>query len=292
MKRINIINLLVSLLLVVTIKVIPAMAGASAPRVNNWLCYYGLTFGHEFFTNFDLVVLNGYRHPQLKRTGAKQPLYLGYLSVGEINEGNPYWPKVKGQPFLVKKSELWNSWLVDIRDKKWQDLLFKRFIPKILKNGFDGIFLDTLDSIISLETLTGKEKNKFKGSIEALIKVIKRIKKEYPKIYIIANRGLPILPKIAPEIDYVLVEDLYSYYGGGQKGYIKVDKNTQKILLQQIKDGLKKNKNLQILTLDYADYRQAKLAWQAIKFSRRHGFIPYVSTYDLKEIFYYTTNLQ
>jgi len=60
------------------------------------------------------------------------------------------------------------------------------------------------------------------------------------------------------------------------------------MLLHYAEEGLKVNPNLGILTLDYAANDQIDLALEAISYSRKKGFIPYVSTYELDQIFFYT----
>jgi len=258
-------------------------------NIKTWLCYYSNVFGYKFYSKFDLVVLDSHNHPPLKHNKKGKPFLISYLSIGEVDEEGPYWELAKEKSYLVKKNNFWNSWIVDIRDPAWQTLLFDVAIPAIFKQGFDGLFLDTPDSSLSL--IEGKDKEKYKGVRTALKNIIQRMKETYPDKLIILNRGLPMLPQVASFIDFVLIEDLYSYYAGDDKGYIKVDKYTQDIHLEQVQKGLVVNPDMKILTLDYAGYNQKEMIKDAIAFSRKKGFIPYVSTYKLDQIFYYTLGL-
>ena len=262
-----------------------ASAGEN-PRIQTWLCYYGTIFGPDIYSRFDLVVLDGRKHPPLKHTRKGQPILLGYISIGEVHEKGPLWELARGQPYLVKKNPFWESWIVDVRDPAWQRLLLEKAIPAIFQQDFDGLFLDTPDSSLSL--LQGKDKDKFKGVEEALKEIVKGIRERYPKKYIAINRGLPVLPRIAPYLDFVVVEDLYSYYAGHKEGYVRVSPETRSVLLKQVKAGIKVNPGLTVLTLDYAGNGQIALAKEAIAFSRERGLIPYVSTYELDQVFYYT----
>ena len=264
----------------------PAMGNGQSRGIRSWLCYYGTDFGPEIYSRFDLVVLDGHHHPPLEHTSPGRPILLGYLSFGEVDIDGPLWPLAKGKPYLVKKNEFWNSWIVDIRSSAWQALLFDVAIPRIFQQGFDGLFLDTLDS--SLELLEDDGKEKFKGIESALKRMIKKIKTTYPEKCIAVNRGLPALPIIAPHIDVVVIEDLYSYYAGHEKGYQKVDPEVRRVVLRQVETGLKVNPELTILSLDYAAADQADLAREAINYSKKRGFIPYVSTYELNRVFFYT----
>jgi len=253
-------------------------------QIRHWLCYYGSTFGERHYSKFDLVVLDSFSHPPLAKNRQGHPIVLGYLSIGEVDVEGPFWHLSEGKPFLVKKNKSWDSWLIDVRDPSWKDLLFQTAIPSILTQGFDGLFLDTMDSCLFLE----EDNEKFEGTETALMEIVKKIDTDYPEKLICVNRALPLLPAIASNIDYVAIEDLYSYYAGEEQGYLKVDPETQTTLLNQAKKGILVNPELTVLTLDYAPFGQTALAKEAIFFSRKNGFIPYVSTYKLNHIFFYT----
>ena len=55
-----------------------------------------------------------------------------------------------------------------------------------------------------------------------------------------------------------------------------------------IKKGLAANPALGLLSIDYADAGQPEMALEAIRFARSKGFIPYVSTVELDQIFFYS----
>jgi hypothetical protein len=57
-----------------------------------------------------------------------------------------------------------------------------------------------------------------------------------------------------------------------------------------IEKGLAANPSLRLLSIDYAAADQLELALEAIRFARKKGFIPYVSTVELDQIFLYTLN--
>ncbi len=272
-------------LLILYVMIHATVVNASEETIRNWLCYYGNRYGAEIYSRFDLVVLDGHYHPPLHREDGK-PLLLGYVSVGEVDSQGHLWPLAAGQPYLVRKNPHWNSWVIDVRDPAWQRALLEVIIPAVLDRGFDGIFLDTIDSALAL--LMGPDGEQYKGVETALIDLVRTLRERYPEITIAVNRGLPVLPAIGPEIDFVVVESLYSYYAGEEKGYIRVDPTTQEILLRQIEEGLRGNPDLKVLTLDYAPPDRRDLAVDAIRFSRELGFIPYVSTRQLDKIFFYT----
>ena len=258
---------------------------AAQGPIRNWVCYYGTKEGPEAYGRFDLVVLDGFTSPVPTKTGDGKPLFLGYVSIGEVAESAPYWDTVRNKSFLVKKNDTWQSWVVDLRDRQWQTLLLERLVPSIASRGFDGFFLDTLDSVLFLTH--GRQGASFAGMEEAAVAFVKKLRKQYPEKLIAVNRGLPILEKIATDIDYIVIENLYSQCHK-EKGCYRVDEATQNILLEQVLSGRRGNPGLTVLTIDYAASSQESLAREAISYSRKKGFIPYVGSYLLDEIFFYT----
>lgn len=264
----------------------PGAAWAKTPPViRNWLCYYGNVFGPEVYARFDLVVLDSHRHPPLPSAPGHPPV-LGYLSVGEVAQDGPYWALARHQDYLVMQNPAWNSWIVDVRDPTWQRLLLQVAVPAIFDQGFDGLFLDTFDA--SLHLLTLADGQRFKGVHEALLKIVKAIKSHYPDKWIAVNRGLPVLPAMAPWIDFIVYEDLYSFYNDQTKAYEPVAATTRDVLMPHIEKGLAANPTLGLLSIDYAAADQPELAKEAIRFARSKGFVPYVSTVELDQIFFYT----
>lgn len=264
-----------------------AWAGDPPPLVKNWLCYYGDVFGPEIYTRFDLVAMDSHLHPALPQNEDHPPI-LGYLSVGEVDNNGPYWQRTRGASFLVKENTEWDSWIVDVRDPAWQHLLLENAVPEIFAKGFGGLFLDTFDSSLHLLDLENGEA--YRGVEKALLAIVKAIKSKYPDKWIAVNRGIPILPDIAPWIDFVVYEDLYSYYNHQTEAYEKVSEASREQLMPYIKRGLAANPALRLLSIDYAAADQPELALEAIRFARKKGFIPYVSTVELDQIFLYTLN--
>jgi len=265
---------------------VPAAVAFETPPIRNWLCYYGGTYGPEVYTRFDLVVLDGRYHPPLERLTAGRPILLGYVSVGEVDIDGPGWETARGQPYLVRENRFWSSWVVDVRDPRWQSLLLEKLVPQVLLEGFDGLFLDTFDSALALAG--DGDGRRFAGVDAALVEIVRHLRRTYPAVPIAVNRGLPVLPAIAREIDYILVEDLYSFYDPDRRRYRRVDADTRRILLDQVAAGRRVAPGLTVLTLDYAEADQIDLAREAIGFSRRQGFVPYVSTIALDQVFLHT----
>jgi len=262
------------------------MKTSRPPYIRNWLCYYGTTSGPDSYARFELVVLDGKYHPPLLRNREGLPIILGYVSLAEVEEGGHLWPLVKDGPFLIKKNPVWGSWVVDVRDEAWQAILLEQVIPEILAQGFDGLMLDTADSALDLGRTD--QTGRYGGTREVLVSFIRKMPEIFPGLKLALNRGLEMLPLLADRIDYLIVENLYSYYDRQTDGYLPVGIQSQTLLLEQIREGLKVKPELVILTLDYAASQQRLLINKAIAFSRERGFVPYVATPFLDQVQVFT----
>jgi len=262
------------------------MKASRPPFIRNWLCYYGTNSGPDSYARFELVVLDGKYHPPLSRNREGLPIILGYVSLAEVEEGGHLWPRAKDGPFLIKKNPIWGSWVVDVRDEAWQAILLEQVIPEILAQGFDGLMLDTADSALDLGRTD--QTGRYRGTGEALVSFIRKMPEIFPGLKLALNRGLEMLPLLADRVDYLIVENLYSYYDRRTEGYRRVGIQSQALLLEQIREGLKVKPELVILTLDYAAPQQRLLINEAIAFSRERGFVPYVATQFLDQIQVFT----
>lgn len=272
-------------LLLVLAAVALARPALCAP-IGNWLCYYGAECTVADYQRFDLAVLDGVKHPPLKHTAPGRPLLLGYVSVGEERPGGPAWVLVQHQNFVAGKNKNWGSYVIDMRSQKWQSILLDIIIPKVLAQGFDGVFLDTIDSALALAE--GKDKAKYTYMRAHVLAFLGKLRQRFPGIYIAMNRGLELMPAAAPLIDFLLIEDLSYEYDFETKTYRPVKPEVQKQLVDAAVRGQVANPRLTVLTLDYAKPDQQDAIRQSIEYSRSKGFVPYVSTVELDKVFFHT----
>lgn len=259
---------------------------AQAAQYKTWLCYYGSDYGPRDYERFDLVVLDGVNHPPLGRRGPGKPLLLGYVSVGEERPGGPTWVLTQNQDFIAAKNENWGTLVIDMRSPKWQGILLDILIPKVLAQGFDGIFLDTIDSAMALAE--GKDAARYEGMRQGILEFLARLRRRFPDIHVCMNRGLALLPDAAPLINSLLIEDLSYEYDFEKKEYRAVRQEVRHALVAAARKGQVANPELTVLTLDYARPEQKERIHEAIRYSRSKGFVPYVSTLELDKIFTHT----
>ncbi len=262
------------------------LSPAQAGPYQNWLCYYGTGFGPAEYGRFDLVVLDGLRHPPLERRAPGKPVLLGYVTVGESDPSSITWVLAQNQSFVAGKNENWGSLIIDMRSAKWQAILLDIVIPKVLAQGFDGIFLDTIDSALALAE--GKDAARYEGMRGSILDFLRKIRARFPDIHICMNRGLDLLPEAATLINSLLIEDLSFEYDFEKKEYRAVPPQVRQALVAAARKGLAANPALTVLSLDYATPDQKERIKEAISYSRSKGFVPYVSTLALDQVFYHT----
>ncbi len=261
-----------------------ASAGARPvdPRNLRWTVYYGAEAPPEVFDPYDLVVLESFGHPPLQPLRDRKKILLGYISVGEINSGRPYYAEFAEQNLLISENSNWpGSYSIDIRDPRWAKKLIEELIPAILHDGFDGIFLDTLDNQPHLERL---DPEKYAGMTPAAAKLVRMIRQNYPRIKIMVNRAYDILPDIGEQIDYVLGESVYAGYDFKNKKPHQLSRADYEHQIKFLSDLKKRFPKLQIMSLDYWDPADTKGMATIYATQRANGFIPYVSTVELNRV--------
>ena len=108
--------------------------------------YYGYRDAPEL-SSFDLLVLDADHHPGLaliRKRAAHPPIILGYLSLCELGPGRRYAEQVRAAGLVLGDKPDWpGSVLIDIRNPEWQRLIIDEIVPRIFRDGFDGLFLDS-----------------------------------------------------------------------------------------------------------------------------------------------------
>ena len=119
-------------------------------------------------TNYDLIIIdislnenynwtkNEIESLKLKSNGKKR-LIFAYMSVGEIVDYRNYWNENwnKNKPnWFDKQNENWGGYRVKYWNQNWKNILFGNnlsYLDSIINFGYDGVFLDNVDSFIYFE---------------------------------------------------------------------------------------------------------------------------------------------
>ena len=249
-----------------------------------WAVFYGYDAPTKAFSPFNLVVLDSATQVPVQTLRDSGKTVLGYISLGEVASHRSYFKAVEAQGMLLEENPNWpGSFSVDLRNKQWTARVINELIPDILRRGFDGIFIDTLDNPPEWERL---DPQRFQGMTTATIRLLRTIRERFPRIKIMLNRAYAILPYAGGYVDIVLGESVFSTYNFETKHYQKVDPELYRQQLEILNSARGRFPNLQIMTLDYWNADDSAGIDRIYTEQRKNGFSPYVSTIELDQIIY------
>ncbi|EHP87388.1 endo alpha-1,4 polygalactosaminidase [Methanotorris formicicus] len=235
-------------------------------NINNFWVYYGSN-NIEKLSKYDLVIVEPYNYNKedIQKLKSLNPniKVIAYLSIGEVDKDRPYFKEC--QKIIVGKNQNWKSYYVNVSSPTWQKIMLNE-VKKFKDMGFDGVFLDTVDSAIYTN-----QKNE-------VIELVKKIRIENPNIIIIQNRGFEVVDKTAPYIDGFLFEDFTTYYDfENKKAYYWKGSDLNWINAQSEKlKNLKEKYGIVVLTLDYVN-NDDEMIKNSIKHAEKYGFIPMIT---------------
>ena len=245
-----------------------------------WVIYYGDSAPLEAFDPYDPIILQS--EFAFAADLAQNKTVLGYLNLGEAETENPEFLEMQEKGLLIEENPDWpGSWKIDLRHSFWQSNILEKKIPALLQAGFNGLFLDQLDVVLDLEE---KNPEKFKGMKEAAIWLVKEIRKQFPEIKLMMNRGYEILPQVGRDIDYELAETLYTSYNFKTKRYYVRSKQEFEWQLAKLNAARKTFPNLVYFSLDYWNSNDKKMLEKIYSVELTHSFRPYVSIISLDKI--------
>jgi cysteinyl-tRNA synthetase len=130
----------------------PASAAPKDPRlqgVHSWAFAAGARQALTRLAGFDLVVLDGQEATRREVRGlrARGTIVLGYLSVGTIEPGRPWYRRARR--YRLDRWEDFGEWYAEVSARGFRRLIARKVAPALLGKGFDGLFLDNTDMVES-----------------------------------------------------------------------------------------------------------------------------------------------
>lgn len=255
-------------------------AGASRPaHVAEFLVYYGKD-EREQVASYHTAVLNSEFGvpPPHRRAG----MWLGYLSLGEVERGRDYFAEVEREGLLSEPNPNWpNARLIDLRAARWRERVVEQLIPAILARGCNGVFFDTLDDAEAAEV---RDPSRNAGMIEGAARLIRSVRQRFPNLPIMINRGYAVLPRIAGQFDMLLGESVRTTFDAKTKTYQLVSKDGYLWQIQKMREARERDPQLRLFSLDYWDPEDRNGIARIYAEERANGFVPYVGTFDLTRI--------
>lgn len=239
------------------------------------MVYYGNNISYSMVGVADYIIVQ----PELINTKShgfdvyKEKMYA-YVSIGEIDKNIKEYAKIQ-QSWILAKNKAWNSEVLDIKNKEYQEYLFSEMIEPRMKEGFKNFFFDTLDSY----QLASKTKEQREANEKALAAFINLFHQKYPESKLIINRGFEIIDAVHDSVEAVLFESYYRGIGGEKLAYKEVDEEARKWL--DIHINKIKSYGLDVISLDYLMPQEMDKAAAIIEKIKSKGMIPYIANREL-----------
>lgn len=253
----------------------PTVAPVTSARerikaIKNYVVFYGQGRVDEL-ARYDLAIIqpNTLTSAELAQLKAQGTLVVAYLSVGEAEPGRAWYNDGRvNLQWLLDKNEDWGSYYVDAGQAGWQQLMAD-LTSEFIAVGFDGVFLDTIDTV-----------DIFPDTKSGMITLIHGLRTTYPDALLVQNRGFSVAEEVAGDLDAIMFEDLATTYNFATSTYDYVDNSAT----AEEMVALQRQTGLPILALDYAPVDNPAMAYLATQMARNYGFIPAVSTINLDDI--------
>ncbi|MDY6840517.1 MAG: endo alpha-1,4 polygalactosaminidase [Pseudomonadota bacterium] len=265
--------------LLLTVIFLSFTANASSRLPHNVAFYYGQEAPIGALYAYDWIVLQqdqttNSRLDLLKRGGTRP---LSYISIGEIAKSHRFFSEVPSQ-WKLDSNTAWKSVVLDLRQPEVRKFILNRLIAPAFERGFEGLFMDTLDSHL----LTPEGKATPDAFVKSQAALLAEIRDRYPDATIIINRGFHLPESGHSMIDALAFESWRAGYDSGQKRYTKVSERDREWLSLQLEHWRSAHPEIPLIAIDYLP--ESKLVSSHARQLRSEGFIPYVSNGDLNRL--------
>ena len=262
--------------LLLTLCLWPAVSTAAPANI---AFYYGNEAPIGSLYAYDWVILQQSRvsdaRIDLLRAGGTLP--LSYISVDELARSHRLFPEISDDWTLGQNTD-WDSVVLDLRRRDVREFLLEKMVVPAMERGFQGVFLDTLDSHL----LTPEGRNEPEAFAQAQAVFIENIKQRYPAAKVVINRGFHLPESVHDLVDGLAFESYRSGYDAARHQYRPVPEADRVWLDGQLAHWRKDHPSLPLIAIDYAppsaDF--PALARQL----RQDGFIPVVSDGGLERL--------
>jgi len=271
-------RVLLSLLVLLPAPLLAENSQTSAPPRNVGF-YYGNEAPIGSLYAYDWLVLQADQtsNARLDLLNQGQTRPIVYLSAGEMARSHQAAKSLQSD-WVLGENKAWKSEVLDIRRADVRNFMMEQLIAPEMARGFQGVFLDTLDS--HLLTPEGKENQQAFAQSQGLL--IADIRERFPQSRIIINRGFHLPEPAHKLVDALAFESWRHGYEAGGRRYHSVPDESREWLSGQLAHWREVHPDTPIIAIDYAtnkDDTQAQSEALA-----QDGFIPYVSDHNLNRL--------
>jgi len=248
----------------------------------NWAVDYGPSSDPAIARGYRLLVLEPHHARPIAPLRGPGSILLGYVSLGEVERGRSYYARLDAAGALGPANPNWpDARMLDLRHEAARRAVIDHIVPEVLALGYDGIFIDTMDSV---ETMERQDPIANKGMIAAGAALIADLRARFPAMRMMLNRGYAMLPDVATRIDVVLGEAMASRWNFTAKRYELLSASDWQWQADRLRAARVLNPMLTLATLDYWDPAAGAQVADLYARERAAGFRPYVATLALDRL--------
>ena len=120
--------------------------------------------------------------------------------------------------------------------------------------------------------------------VEGAAELVRGVRRSFPNVPIMVNRGYAVLPRIAGQFDMLLGESVRTTFDARSQTYRAVPEEGYIWQVQKMREARERDRRLRLFSLDYWNPEDREGIARIYAVQRANGFIPYVGTFDLTRI--------
>lgn len=248
-------------------------------KVSSYFCNYG-KFQDEML-NYDVAIITGNVGPEglrkLKEAGVWTIRYISFGEDNPLRTGDGLGPGGFCSYYLYDEEDKpipngdWGSYYTDPGSPAWREFLFED-IQSVVDDGYDGIFIDTVDSV-----------DRFPETFNDMCDLIMTVDEMFPELKLVLNRGFTVIPTVYEALDGVMFELFSTAYDLTTFEYDMLEEDSAQFAYNRqwgvsIVNAVRQKKYFPVFGLEYYPLDGAEVIKQAIyDLDWEFDFIPYLT---------------
>jgi uncharacterized protein (TIGR01370 family) len=244
------------------------------------LFYYGRDIPIKPAGQFQRVIVepDNITQGEIALLKSRGVIVYAYLSIGEVGSYRS-WLNQIDKGWVLGKNEDWNSRVMDLTQVAWRQFIIDRLAAECWARGFQGFFLDTMDSYQNF-THTANEK---RAQQQGIIILVNALSEKFSGVSLLFNRGFEVVDEVAHLTDGIVAESLFSGWDAKSARYQDVSNEDYQWLLKKL-TSIRDTHQLPVTVLDYLSIEEKGRAEEVAHKIRSLGFVPWVSTVELNQV--------
>ena len=248
-------------------------------KVSSYFCNYG-SFQEEMLEYDVAIITNNVGAEGLQKLKDAGVWTIRYISFGEDNPlrtGDGLGPGGFCSYYLYDEEDKpipngdWGSYYTDPGSPAWREFLFED-IQSVVDDGYDGIFIDTVDSV-----------DRFPETFNDMCDLIRTVDEKWPDLKLVLNRGFTVIPTVYESLDGVMFELFSTAYDLNTFEYDMLEEDSAQFAYNRqwgvsIVNAVRQKKYFPVFGLEYYPLDGAEVIKQAIyDLDWEFDFIPYLT---------------